>query len=88
MILRKTRVLFEERSRKTGGKELQRGALGLTQGFVISFHENSTGRWAILLLLSSQASSKMLGNFKKEMYRTSMSDLVPPSVVMLTYLLN
>ena len=29
------------------------GALGLTQGFVIIFHVNSTGWWAILLLLSS-----------------------------------
>ena len=44
---------------------LQRGAVGLTQGFVISFHVNSTGRWAILLLLSSQASNKMLGKLLK-----------------------
>ena len=29
------------------------GALGLTQGFVIIFHVNSTGWWAMLLLLSS-----------------------------------
>ena len=29
------------------------GALGLTQGFVIIFHVNSTSWWAILLLLSS-----------------------------------
>ena len=56
------------------------GALGLTQGFVISFQVKSTGRWAILLLLSSQASKKMLGELLKKMYRTSMSDLVPPAV--------
>ena len=30
-----------------------------------SFHVNSTGRWAILLLLSSQASNKMLGKLLK-----------------------
>ena len=39
---------------------VQRGALGLTQGFVISFHVNSTSWWAILLLLCSHASSKKL----------------------------
>ena len=53
------------------------GALGLTQGFVISFHVNSTGRWAILLLLSSQASNKMLG----ELLKTNVQNLcVRPSV--------
>ena len=41
------------------------GELGLTQGFVISFHVNSIGRWAILLLLISQASNKMLGELPK-----------------------
>ena len=55
---------------------IQRGALGLTQGFVISFHVNSTGRWAILLLLSSQASNKMLG----ELLKTNVQNLyVRPS---------
>ena len=39
---------------------LQRGALSLTQGFVISFHVNSTGQLAVLLLLSNQESNKML----------------------------
>ena len=50
---------------------VQRGALGLTQGFVISFHVNSTGRWAILLLLSSQESKKMLG----ELLKTNVQNL-------------
>ena len=41
------------------------GALGLTQGFVISFYVNSTGRLAILKLLSSQASNKKLEELLK-----------------------
>ena len=56
---------------------LRRGALDLTQGFVISFHVNSSGWWVILLLLSSQQITKCLVNFLKQMYRTSMPDLVP-----------
>ena len=58
------------------------GALGLTQGFVISFHVNCPGRWAILQLLSSQASNKMLG----ELLETNVQNLyvrlsAPSSVV-------
>ena len=38
---------------------LQRAALGLSQGFVISFLESSTGGWAMLQLLCSQAREKL-----------------------------
>ena len=41
------------------------GALSLTENFVVSFHVYSIGRWAILLLLSSQASNKMLEELLK-----------------------
>ena len=34
------------------------GAVGLTQGFVISFDESSTGWWAILQLLCNQEGNK------------------------------
>ena len=59
-------------TKQNGHSDVQREALGLTQGFVISFHVNSIGWWAILLLLSSQPSNNML----VELNRTSMSDLV------------
>ena len=53
------------------------GALGLTQGFVISFHVNSIDWWAILLLLPAKQVTRCLGNFKKELYKTSMSYVRP-----------
>ena len=46
-------------------ESLQRAPLGLTLGFVISFYVSSTGRLAILQLLSSQARKKMLEELLK-----------------------
>ena len=44
---------------------IQRAPLGLTLGFDISFYVSSTGRLAILQLLSSQARKKMLEELLK-----------------------
>ena len=58
------------------------GALGLTQGFVISFHVNSTGRLAILMLLSSQASNKKLEELlKRNVQNLYVRSSAPPAVL-------
>ena len=46
--------LFARSSTYTRNR-LYRAALGVTQGFVDIFLESSTGRWAVLQLLYSQA---------------------------------
>ena len=62
------------------------GALSLTQGLVISFHVNFTGQWAILLLLSSQASNKQLVELLKRI--TSNLYVRPSAFAVLILLCN
>ena len=60
---------------------LQRGALGLTQGFVTSFPESSIGCWAKPHLLSSQAKNKL----PKELLKRNTQNLsVRPSAPLCT----
>ena len=47
-------------------QHLQRAALSLTQGFVKSFLQNSTGNLAMLQLLCSKAKEKLLEELMNE----------------------
>ena len=60
--------------------KLQSTALGHFQGFVKSFLGCSTGRWAILQLLCSQARRKLKEELFKKINRTSRNNLMPAAV--------
>ena len=53
---------------------VQRAALCLSQGFVISFLESSTGRWAMLQLLCSQSREKLRGELLEKKKKQNLRD--------------